>query len=198
MNSSKKNSSSTKAPVIFSFLPTVIVVVLLIGIAFVVWLFSQGYFDGDENIYSRGYLICFVGGSLDFMKGLSKALEQKNFEPRITSNGKFYRLYISGRKTIKEFYNWIYKEAEIYLTRKYDCFPDKDLSASELENSKLKYTKIAVRKRKLQLINTFATISSIELTCKEVGISLATYQKWFKKDNEFNELVKQIQIKSDY
>ncbi len=49
VNSSKKNSSTTKAPVIFSFLPTVIVVVLLIGIAFVVWLFSQGYFGGEDK-----------------------------------------------------------------------------------------------------------------------------------------------------
>lgn len=154
--------------------------------------FVRGYFDGDGNIYSRGYLISFVGGSLDFMEGLKKVLEPKGFEPRIISKGKFYRLYISGRKTIKEFYNWIYKEGELYLSRKYDSFPDKNVSASGLGNAKLKNTKEAVKKRKTHFINAFSTNFSIKLTCEEVGISEATYRKWLKKDNEFNELIKQI------
>ncbi|WP_099355222.1 LAGLIDADG family homing endonuclease [Fredinandcohnia onubensis] len=160
--------------------------------------FVRGYFDGDGNIYSRGYLISFVGGSLEFMKGLNKILDQKSFEPRIVAKGKFYRLYISGRKTVKEFYNWIYKDEEIYLKRKYDSFPDKDVSASELENSKLKSTKVAVKERKLQFINTFASNNSKEFTCDEVGISMATFHQWIKKDNEFRELIKQIENEGDY
>ncbi|MCC3357358.1 LAGLIDADG family homing endonuclease [Bacillus sp. REN16] len=159
--------------------------------------FVRGYFDGDGNIYSRGYLVSFVGGSLDFMEGLKKVLDNKGFEPRIISKGKFFRLYISGRKTIKEFYNWIYKESEIYLNRKYESFPDKDISATELENSKLKYTKAAVRNRKSQFIEIYSLNFSIELTCEEVGISKATYQQWLKKDDEFQLAIVQTQKESE-
>ncbi|MGN8644934.1 helix-turn-helix domain-containing protein [Gracilibacillus sp. HCP3S3_G5_1] len=48
VRSSKKNRTSTKTPVIFSFIPSVIVVLLIIGIVLLVWLFKQGYFSGDE------------------------------------------------------------------------------------------------------------------------------------------------------
>ncbi|SFM31152.1 protein of unknown function [Gracilibacillus orientalis] len=48
VKSSKKNRTTTNTPVIFSFLPSVIVVLLIIGIVVLVWLFRQGYFTGDE------------------------------------------------------------------------------------------------------------------------------------------------------
>ncbi len=48
VKSSKKNKATTKTPVIFSFLPSVIVVLLIIGIVVLVWLFRQGYFTGDD------------------------------------------------------------------------------------------------------------------------------------------------------
>ncbi|MFC4404515.1 helix-turn-helix domain-containing protein [Gracilibacillus xinjiangensis] len=48
VNSSKKNKAVTKTPVVFSFLPSVIVVLLVIGIIVIVWLFRQGAFDGND------------------------------------------------------------------------------------------------------------------------------------------------------
>ncbi|MGP4040234.1 helix-turn-helix domain-containing protein [Gracilibacillus sp. D59] len=48
VKSSKKNNATTKTPVIFSFLPSVIVVLLIVGIVVLVWLFRQNYFSGDE------------------------------------------------------------------------------------------------------------------------------------------------------
>lgn len=44
-----KNTTSTKTPVVFSFMPTVIVVLLIIGIVVLVWLFKQGFFSGDDS-----------------------------------------------------------------------------------------------------------------------------------------------------
>ncbi|WP_208592609.1 helix-turn-helix domain-containing protein [Gracilibacillus suaedae] len=49
VNSSKKNKPTTSTPKIFSLLPSVIVVLLIIGIVVLVWLFRQGYFAGEEG-----------------------------------------------------------------------------------------------------------------------------------------------------
>jgi hypothetical protein len=60
---------------------------------------------------------------------------------------KHIRLYISGRKTIKEFYNWIYHDKGLCLKRKFEAFPDQNLDTETLQNAKLK-TKHAVAERK--------------------------------------------------
>ncbi|UOQ47811.1 DUF4115 domain-containing protein [Gracilibacillus caseinilyticus] len=49
VNSSKKNSTSVKTPTIFSFLPSVIVVLLIIGIVAMIWLFRQGIFGEEDD-----------------------------------------------------------------------------------------------------------------------------------------------------
>lgn len=49
MQRSRKNTPSTKTPAVFSLLPTVIAVILIIGVAFVIWLFSSDYFSQDKN-----------------------------------------------------------------------------------------------------------------------------------------------------
>lgn len=49
VNSSKKNKITTKVPAIFSLLPSIIVVVLIIGVVAVIWLFSQGFFTDDNT-----------------------------------------------------------------------------------------------------------------------------------------------------
>jgi DNA-binding transcriptional regulator WhiA len=72
--------------------------------------FIRGYFDGDGNINSHGYVVSFVGGSLDFMTFLEHHLKARGFDVYLTNKkGKHIRLYMSGRKTIKEFYDWIYQ-----------------------------------------------------------------------------------------
>ncbi|WP_327078399.1 LAGLIDADG family homing endonuclease [Bacillus sinesaloumensis] len=154
--------------------------------------FVRGYFDGDGNIYTRGYLVSFVGGSLSFMKDLQEIFDAKGFEPRVITKGSFYRLYISGRKTIREFFDWIYKEADIYSERKYDNFPDKNENVNNLTNSKLKYTKEAVRNRKLSFIKEYDSSKSINKACEAVGIRKSTYQNWLKTDNEFSKLIEQL------
>lgn len=45
---SRKNTPSTKTPAVFSLLPTVITVLLIIGVAFVIWLFTSDYFSQDN------------------------------------------------------------------------------------------------------------------------------------------------------
>ncbi|WP_163536855.1 helix-turn-helix domain-containing protein [Gracilibacillus sp. YIM 98692] len=49
VNSSRKNKASLKTPAIFSFLPTIIVILLITGIVLVVWLFKQGGLSDTET-----------------------------------------------------------------------------------------------------------------------------------------------------
>ncbi|SHN16993.1 helix-turn-helix domain-containing protein [Gracilibacillus kekensis] len=49
VKSSKKNKPTVNSPTIFSFLPSIIVVLLIIGIIVLVWLFKQGYFGSDND-----------------------------------------------------------------------------------------------------------------------------------------------------
>ncbi|WP_353620307.1 MULTISPECIES: LAGLIDADG family homing endonuclease [unclassified Geobacillus] len=51
--------------------------------------FIRGYFDGDGNIYSRGYLVSFVGGSLDFMTVLEHHLKARGFDVYLTKTYSF-------------------------------------------------------------------------------------------------------------
>ncbi|MFC0237340.1 LAGLIDADG family homing endonuclease [Fictibacillus phosphorivorans] len=147
--------------------------------------FVRGYFDGDGNIYARGNLASFVGGSLDFMKGLSDVLEKLGLEPRIKPSQKYYRLFISGRKTLKEFFDYIYFEKNLYLERKFELFKDKNIELKNLRNSNHKRTKEAVALRKKDFIKTFQVKQCINTSCKEVGILLATYHSWLKQDEQF-------------
>ncbi|MDC3416332.1 helix-turn-helix domain-containing protein [Aquibacillus salsiterrae] len=46
---SRKESTSTKSPAIFSFLPTVIAILLIVGVAFTIWYFYQQSTDQPEQ-----------------------------------------------------------------------------------------------------------------------------------------------------
>ncbi|WP_078553488.1 LAGLIDADG family homing endonuclease [Alkalihalobacterium alkalicellulosilyticum] len=85
--------------------------------------FVRGYFDGDGHIYKSGYMICFVCGSRQFIYCLQEKLKQQGFISNIKDEESFFRLYISGRKTIIRFYYWLYKDKELFLKRKYNAFP---------------------------------------------------------------------------
>ncbi|WNB93834.1 LAGLIDADG family homing endonuclease [Bacillus sp. NEB1478] len=154
--------------------------------------FIRGYFDGDGNIYSRGYLATFVGGSLKFMNSLRDILEVQGFEPRLKSKNKIHRLYISGRKTIKLFYHWMYQNKELYLKRKFEAFPDKNVNLNDLKNAKMKTTVEAVAKRKKEFIDDFIRTYCVDSACKKVGIKITTYKRWSDTDKDFLKLINNI------
>ncbi|WP_446663275.1 LAGLIDADG family homing endonuclease [Geobacillus sp. CCR] len=154
--------------------------------------FIRGYFDGDGNIYSRGYLVSFVGGSLDFMTVLEHHLKARGFDVYLTKKEKHIRLYMSGRKNIKEFYDWIYHDKGLYLKRKFEAFPDKNMDAETLQNAKLKRTKQAVAARKKAFIDEYRKSYCVHQACETVGITLGTYFRWLKQDKQFSEEFYQI------
>ncbi|MCD7033630.1 endonuclease [Metabacillus sp. GX 13764] len=102
--------------------------------------FMRGYFDGDGNINYKGYFINFVGGSFSFMNTLCDLLDKKGFHPVLKQySSKHYRVYVSGRKTIKEFSDWIYKDKELFLHRKYELFQQEKLPIEMLEDKMRKF-----------------------------------------------------------
>ncbi|MDN4523034.1 LAGLIDADG family homing endonuclease [Fictibacillus fluitans] len=147
--------------------------------------FIRGYFDGDGNIYTRGNMVSFVGGSLLFMTKLSKVLSERDLNPYLQTTNNHYRIYISGRKTIKQFYEWIYQDKTLFLARKFNAFKDKDLNSELLNNKHLKTTKKAVQLRKDLFIKIYRETNCIKTACNQVGILIPTLKRWIKTDEVF-------------
>lgn len=94
--------------------------------------FIRGYFDGDGSITipkngMQKVAYSFTGNA-DFIKSLHKFLISevnsnfKNIEPRKHYNSDVYVLSRGGRYKAQEFLDWLYKDATIYLHRKYDKY----------------------------------------------------------------------------
>lgn len=84
--------------------------------------FIRGYFDGDGYVNYKSYFVSIVGGSIEFMKSLQNKIEVHGFTTNFTTHENHYRVYVSGRKTIKNFSEWLYKDKELFLERKYEEF----------------------------------------------------------------------------
>lgn len=90
----------------------------------------RGYFDGDGSIFFNkpkvNYIkptICIVGNE-DFLKGLKENLNMTEYNmslrirhPERNNNIRFFTL--DGKRACKKFFNFVYKDATIYLERKY-------------------------------------------------------------------------------
>lgn len=101
--------------------------------------FIRGYFDGDgcvsscikkqkciynnkEYFYSYPRLYINICGTYEFLFSLKNEINMFNLykEKRILTN--CYRLVGSNQNQIKDFFNYLYKNATIYLERKYNKF----------------------------------------------------------------------------
>lgn len=49
---------------------------------------------------------------------------------------KHIRVFITGRKSIKQFADWIYTDKSLYLKRKFAAFDQEKLSVDELQDRK--------------------------------------------------------------
>lgn len=104
--------------------------------------FIRGYFDGDGSIYEsttntyykgikrqyRYKYFRFTTGSSLFAKQLSEKLLENNIENNITQDSRLdnraYYISIYKKKSVNNFFNFIYRDAEIYMNRKHDKFID--------------------------------------------------------------------------
>lgn len=156
--------------------------------------FIRGYFDGDGYVNYQKYTVSFVGGSHNFMQSLSEILYEQNFHPNFINKDTHYRVILSGRRTIKLFSDWIYKEKELFLQRKYEVFQQETLNLEQLQDRKLKRTQIAVTKRKKDFLIKYQQDNSIDNCCESIGIKKAAFHSWLKKDLEFKKKFEQLAV----
>lgn len=106
--------------------------------------FIRGYFDGDGSYcpkFSKDEkfqpLITFTSTN-DFCVELQKYLRSElnipcgNVYDASNKNGITKVLSFAGRKQVKTFLDWLYKDAELYLFRKYNKYLE---SKKYLDNS---------------------------------------------------------------
>ncbi len=89
--------------------------------------FIRGYFDGDGHIGIYNKRIYFnIVSTIHFCIHLKDVIEkQLNIICKINnvkSNTITKRLVITGNMNIKNFLDWLYKDATVYLDRKYNLF----------------------------------------------------------------------------
>lgn len=89
--------------------------------------FIRGFWDGDGCIYKRseyGLDICVVNTSEVFLESLAKFLNNNEIECLINGyngiNENLYRLRITKQRACLVFKEKVYKDATIYLERKYN------------------------------------------------------------------------------
>ncbi|WP_027954330.1 LAGLIDADG family homing endonuclease [Halobacillus kuroshimensis] len=84
--------------------------------------FVRGYFDGDGCVYKDKKFINIVCGSKDFIYSLNDMLEEQVIRSQVKTFETYFRLYVSGKKDVLNFFNWIYADKGIYMERKYRTF----------------------------------------------------------------------------
>ena len=89
--------------------------------------FMRGYFDGDGCIYSRnnknGVNTFSVVGNFDFIMAYKEKLFSsinKSNDIKLQKHYQVYSLYLGGNKQLKKIYNFLYKDAKTFLSRKYN------------------------------------------------------------------------------
>lgn len=92
--------------------------------------FVRGYFDGDGCIYNdlkRQKTQIQIVGTFEFCQGLSEQLYKLGCkhcvrQPRQSKGRNTYIVAINGNVSSNIFLSWIYKDADIYMQRKYEKY----------------------------------------------------------------------------
>lgn len=102
------------------------------------WAFIRGFFDGDGclcfNKKKQAPQCHFTSASLMFIEDLRDYLYERKIYSYIIEEGKeCYRLALGGLENTHLFLNSIYKNASIYLDRKYErhCYYIKEYNIKE-------------------------------------------------------------------
>jgi intein-encoded DNA endonuclease-like protein len=94
--------------------------------------FIRGYYDGVGSIYltdvkTRGANTKIIS-TLDICQNISEIINANcntNFTvPNITENKDIYTIEISGNRQIRTMLEWLYKDATIWLDRKYNLYQE--------------------------------------------------------------------------
>lgn len=89
--------------------------------------YIRGIFDGDGYIRSTQYGFGFVGSFevMNYIHDFCNRIFNNSFEKvHVTTHGKIFRFATNGFNKTKEFLDYIYKDASIYLDRKYSLYQE--------------------------------------------------------------------------
>ena len=86
--------------------------------------FIRGYFDGDGCLcYTEKTLEVSIIGTYNFLKDICDIINiDKNRIYDLNKNARSGRIVLGAKKDIKNFLNYIYQDAHIYLDRKYEKY----------------------------------------------------------------------------
>ena len=91
--------------------------------------FVRGYFDGDGCLHitkSENQLNLQIVSTKEMIESLAIIMSSIGVKTYISHperyTGNTYRLDTGGSRQVKKFCDWIYKDATIYLDRKYELF----------------------------------------------------------------------------
>ena len=94
--------------------------------------FLRGYLDGDGYIDKKRYRIIYTIKSETIAQQLQKMIKEIcNITFKIRKEKSYYRLLIENKKDTLAFLNCIYKNATIFLNRKYEIYLTKQPSQAE-------------------------------------------------------------------
>lgn len=116
-----------------------------LSLTFPTWLdknlwrhFIRGYFDGDGSVHfaKNGNCIVTLTSTNSFCDSIKKFIkEELNIHGCITDsachNGITKVLSISGKNQVKTFLDFLYKDADIFLERKYQLYQNKYYNLSQ-------------------------------------------------------------------
>lgn len=90
--------------------------------------FIRGYFDGDGCIYKiknrNSYAITIFTASKDFMESFKEIMLLNGIIISVYERDNGYAIFFSKKELVDKFYDFIYKDAGIYLERKKNKFPN--------------------------------------------------------------------------
>jgi len=85
--------------------------------------YIRGLLDGDGSFHTCGKnLVCTMAGTIDILTSIQMFLKEEiGIDSKIYyHNNKTYILRVHKRKDLSKFVTWLYKDATIYLHRKYN------------------------------------------------------------------------------
>lgn len=156
--------------------------------------FIRGYFDGDgslscwidnKNTGHKKFNLNFCGTS-DIIRSISNIFANKfNCYPSIVDrypdrNNNNLQFSIDGNRKINEILDWLYKDANIYMERKYNKYLELIEEIKRVDNNDILYGNAYKRRPVINLI-TKEFYETVNGAAKSFGVKGSTIYTWCHK-----------------
>lgn len=148
---------------------------------------SVSYWKDNENTGHKKFQIGFCG-TTDIIQTISKIISDKfgcspytesRYPDRDNNN---LQVAISGNRKCKEVLDWFYKDATIYMQRKYDKYLELIDEVNRVENDTTLYGNAYPRRAVIDL-KTKEIYNTLNGAAKSFGVSGSTIFNWCRKHN---------------